>query len=111
MVEKNKRKSPVSKLQPHQVRIVGGLWKRTPLSVPDVAGLRPTSERVRETVFNWLAHLRRTDFGRLSCLDLFAGTGALGFEAASRGVAHVTMIEENKTAFSQMSFSFSGFFV
>lgn len=92
----------MKKPQQHQVRIVGGLWKRTPLPVPEVAGLRPTSERVRETVFNWLSHLRGTDFGRLRCLDLFAGTGALGFEAASRGVAHVTMIEENKIAFSHL---------
>lgn len=68
----------------HKVRIVGGMWKRTPLAVADVDGLRPTSERVRETLFNWLVHLRGNGFGRMNCLDLFAGTGALGFEAAQQ---------------------------
>lgn len=89
-------------MQENRVRIVGGMWKRTPLVVADVAGLRPTSERVRETLFNWLVHLRGNDFGKMHCLDMFAGTGALGFEAASRGVAHVTMIEENGTACTQL---------
>ena len=80
----------------HKIRIVGGQWKRTPLVVADVEGLRPTSDRVRETVFNWLMHMRGARFANMHCLDLFAGTGALGFEAASRGVAHVTMIEKNR---------------
>lgn len=86
----------------HKIRIVGGQWKRTPLVVADVEGLRPTSDRVRETVFNWLMHMRGARFANMHCLDLFAGTGALGFEAASRGVAHVTMIEKNRAAYEQL---------
>lgn len=76
------------------MRIVGGRWKRTPLSVPAVAGLRPTPDRVRETLFNWLGQ----DLTGLRCLDAFAGSGALGFEAASRGAAQVVMIERDRVA-------------
>lgn len=85
-----------------QVRIIGGQWKRTPLPVPDAAGLRPTPDRVRETVFNWLHVLFDGAWGRLTCLDLFAGTGALGFEAASRGAASVLMVEEHTPAVHQI---------
>lgn len=99
---KKQGKTSPAKAAAHKVRIVGGIWKRTPLAVADVAGLRPTSERVRETLFNWLVHLRGAGFGRMHCLDMFAGTGALGFEAASRGLAHVTMVEENRTAYAQL---------
>ena len=67
---------------PRQVRIIGGQWKRTPLPVPELEGLRPTPDRVRETVFNWIEHLKGGDWKRITSLDLFAGTGALGFEAA-----------------------------
>jgi 16S rRNA (guanine(966)-N(2))-methyltransferase RsmD len=79
------------------VRIVGGAWKRTPLTVPDVPGLRPTPDRVRETLFNWLLHLV-VDPGRLRGLDLFAGTGALGFELASRGARSVVLVESHPRA-------------
>jgi 16S rRNA (guanine966-N2)-methyltransferase len=79
---------------PGRVRIVGGLWKRTPLAVPAVAGLRPTPDRVRETVFNWLGQT----LDGVRCLDLFAGSGALGLEAASRGAASVVMVERDATA-------------
>jgi 16S rRNA (guanine966-N2)-methyltransferase len=79
---------------PHRVRIVGGAWKRTPLKVPDLPGLRPTPDRVRETLFNWLG---QSLDGR-HCLDAFAGTGALGLEAASRGAARVLMIERDRIA-------------
>jgi 16S rRNA (guanine966-N2)-methyltransferase len=82
-----------------KVRIVGGLYKRTPLSVPDLPGLRPTPDRVRETLFNWLSGF--TEGAR--CLDLFAGTGALGIEAASRGAKEVLLIESNKLAAAQIA--------
>lgn len=78
----------------HRVRIVGGQWKRTPIHVPDVAGLRPTPDRVRETLFNWLG--QRLDGWR--CLDLFAGSGVLGLEAASRGAAQVVLVERDRRA-------------
>ena len=86
----------------HQVRIIGGQWKRTPLPVLDAEGLRPTPDRVRETVFNWLNHLFDGGWQRLACLDLFAGTGALGFEAASRGAARVVMVEASMPAVRQL---------
>ncbi|WP_181321744.1 16S rRNA (guanine(966)-N(2))-methyltransferase RsmD [Trinickia symbiotica] len=82
----------------HTVRIIGGDWKRTPLPVLDLEGLRPTPDRVRETLFNWLG--QRLDGQR--CLDLFAGSGALGFEAASRGAARVVMVERNARAARQL---------
>ncbi|MBA3773738.1 MAG: 16S rRNA (guanine(966)-N(2))-methyltransferase RsmD [Ramlibacter sp.] len=75
----------------HEVRIIGGQWKRTRLAVPDKAGLRPTPDRVRETLFNWLGH----DLAGWRCVDAFAGTGALGLEAASRGAAHVLLVEQD----------------
>jgi 16S rRNA (guanine(966)-N(2))-methyltransferase RsmD len=87
----------------HQVRIIGGDWKRTPLPVLDVSGLRPTPDRVRETVFNWLTHLIDGHWAGVACLDLFAGTGALGFEAASRGAARVVMVEENQGVVAQLA--------
>ena len=76
------------------VRIVGGKWRRSPLAVASRAGLRPTPERVRETVFDWLNHLLGSLEG-LEALDLFAGSGAMGLEAASRGAARVRLIEKN----------------
>jgi 16S rRNA (guanine(966)-N(2))-methyltransferase RsmD len=84
--------------RPQQVRIIAGQWKRTPLPVATVDGLRPTPDRVRETVFNWLEHLQLRRWDNRRCLDLFAGTGALGFEAASRGAAEVVMVESNPIA-------------
>jgi 16S rRNA (guanine(966)-N(2))-methyltransferase RsmD len=84
------------------IRIVGGQYRRTPIVVPDVETLRPTPDRVRETLFNWLNHLWAGEFADKQVLDLFAGSGALGFEAASRGVAHVQMVERDKTAASAL---------
>ena len=86
----------------HQVRIIGGRWKRTPLPVLAADGLRPTPDRVRETVFNWLTHVIDGNWEAMHCLDLFAGTGALGFEAASRGAASVLMVEAHTPAVRQL---------
>jgi 16S rRNA (guanine966-N2)-methyltransferase len=87
---------------PQQVRIIGGAWKRTPLPVLDTLGLRPTPDRVRETVFNWINHLLGANWDHLDCLDLFAGSGALGFEAASRGARSVTMIDTHPAVLRQL---------
>ena len=76
---------------PGEVRIIGGIYKRTKLAVPDKPGLRPTPDRVRETLFNWLGQ----DLSGWHCVDPFAGTGALGLEAASRGAAAVWMGEQD----------------
>lgn len=78
---------------PQQVRIIGGMWRRSILQVANGEGLRPTPDRVRETVFNWLSHLFDNDWEARDVLDLFAGSGALGFEAASRGARSVTLVE------------------
>ena len=90
------------KSSPQQVRIIAGNWKRTPLTVLDAPGLRPTPDRVRETVFNWLGFLFDSDWSTRRCLDLFAGSGALGFEAASRGAAQVTLVEAYAPAVAQL---------
>ena len=79
------------KALPGEVRIIGGLYKRTKLPVPDKPGLRPTPDRVRETLFNWLGQ----DLTGWRCIDIFAGTGALGLEAASRGAAEVLLCEQD----------------
>lgn len=81
-----------------RVRIVGGQWRSRLIDVAKSPGLRPTPDRVRETLFNWLGQ----DLDGLSCLDLFAGTGILGFEAASRGAAHVSMVECNPRVFANL---------
>lgn len=76
---------------PSEVRIIGGRWKRSRLAVLDRPGLRPTPNRVRETLFNWLGQ----DLTGWRCLDAFAGSGALGFEAASRGASEVVLLERD----------------
>lgn len=78
-----------SKVRRHEVRLIGGRWKRSKLPVADIPGLRPTPDRVRETLFNWLGQ----DLSGWRCLDAFAGSGALGLEAASRGARSVLLIE------------------
>lgn len=98
-------KVPKHDKRPHEVRIIGGQWKRTRLAVADKPGLRPTPDRVRETLFNWLASLAGAGGGELPgwhCLDAFAGTGALGFEAASRGAASVLLCEQDPELVTQL---------
>ncbi|CAG2151997.1 Ribosomal RNA small subunit methyltransferase D [Cupriavidus campinensis] len=90
--------SPSPRQAPAQVRIIGGRWKRSLLPVLEAEGLRPTPDRVRETLFNWLGQ----DMSGMTCLDLFAGSGALGFEAASRGAAAVTLVEANPRVARQL---------
>ncbi len=80
------------------IRIISGLWRGRKLPVQDAQGLRPTTDRVKETLFNWLA----ADIPHARCLDLFAGSGGLGFEAASRQAELVTMIELHKPAYQQL---------
>lgn len=81
----------MSERRAHEVRIIGGQWKRSRLPVADRPGLRPSPDRVRETLFNWLGQ----DLGGWRVLDAFAGSGALGFEAASRGAASVRLLEQD----------------
>ena len=76
---------------PREVRVIGGSWKRSKLPVLDRPGLRPTPDRVRETLFNWLGQ----NLAGWRCVDAFAGTGALGFEAASRGAAEAVLLERD----------------
>lgn len=90
--------SPKNKPNTGFVRIISGLWRGRKLPVHDAEGLRPTTDRVKETLFNWLA----ADIPHARCLDLFAGSGGLGFEAASRQAELVTMVELNKQAHQQL---------
>ena len=80
------------------MRIIAGRYRGRRLAVPDLPGLRPTPDRVRETLFNWLGQW----LDGLSCLDLFAGSGALGFEAASRGAGRVVMVEDDPRAMAAL---------
>ena len=81
-----------------EIRIIAGEYRGRRIKVASRPGLRPTPDRVRETLFNWLGQW----LDGLSCLDLFAGSGALGFEAASRGAARVVMVESDRAAFSAL---------
>jgi len=80
------------------LRVIGGKYRSRQIRVPARPGLRPTPDRVRETLFNWLGQ----DLDGLACLDLYAGSGALGFEAASRGAARVVMVEQERDVFSHL---------
>ncbi len=102
-MQKKPAKVPVHRPPPPQhVRIIGGAWKRTQLPVLDALGLRPTPDRVRETVFNWISHQWGNDWSTAAVLDLFAGSGALGFEAASRGAPAVVMIDTHTPVVRQL---------
>lgn len=82
-----------------QLRIIAGQWRGRALHFPVESGLRPTHDRIRETLFNWL----QGDIVGANCLDLFAGSGALGFEALSRGAAHATMCEANFDVYTALT--------
>ncbi len=85
----------------NKIRIIGGQWRSRMLTFPNSAGLRPTPDRIRETVFNWLGQ----DMSGRSCLDLFAGSGVMGFEAASRGAEGVVMVESSPAVFQALKSS------
>ena len=87
-----------SKRTPGALRVIGGKYRSRLLRVPQRPGLRPTPDRVRETLFNWLGQ----DLSGLACLDLFAGSGALGFEAASRGATRVVLVEKDRAAVAEL---------
>lgn len=80
------------------MRVIGGKYRSRRLRVPARPGLRPTPDRVRETLFNWLGQ----DLAGLACLDLYAGSGALGFEAASRGARRVVLVEKDRVALAEL---------
>lgn len=84
--------------RPGAIRIIGGKWRGRKIAVPDLTGLRPTPDRVRETLFNWLT----ISLPNAYCLDAFAGTGALGFEALSRGAKQVVMVEQSSVALAAL---------
>lgn len=81
------------RIAPNTLRIIGGQWRGRKLKFPAIDAIRPTPDRVRETLFNWLQH----DIVGSRCLDLFAGSGALGIEALSRGAAHVVFVDREPT--------------
>lgn len=82
----------------NRIRIIGGVWRSRQITVLQQEGLRPSSDRVRETLFNWLGQ----DLSGLKVLDVFAGSGALGFESASRGAEKIVLIEKDKRTFKQL---------
>lgn len=85
-------------MKTNQLRVIGGKWRGRKLKFPDVVDLRPTTDRIRETLFNWLMN----DIVDADCLDLFAGSGALGFEALSRGAKNVIFVDQSGEAVDQL---------
>ncbi|MBI4193597.1 MAG: 16S rRNA (guanine(966)-N(2))-methyltransferase RsmD [Betaproteobacteria bacterium] len=85
-------------MKSNRVRIIGGAWRSRSITFPSRSDLRPTPDRVRETLFNWLGQ----DLTGKTCLDLYAGSGALGFEAASRGAGRVVMVERDAATFAAL---------
>jgi len=94
----NPRKQRRRAKPPGRVRIIGGAWRGRRIEVPSVPDLRPTPDRVRETLFNWLGQ----SLDGAVCLDLYAGSGVLGFEAASRGAARVVLVEQARAALATL---------
>ena len=94
---KTRAKSPQG-LQPSKLRIIGGRWRGVPIVFPARPELRPTPDRVRETIFNWLQPV----IADSRCLDLFAGSGALGFEALSRGAAQIVLVDRDRQIVEQL---------
>lgn len=92
-------------MQPGYVRIIAGKWRGRRLKVPNVTDLRPTPDRVRETLFNWLAPVIVDTY----CLDLFAGSGVLGFEALSRGAAKAVMVDQSKEVITLLQAELAAF--
>jgi 16S rRNA (guanine966-N2)-methyltransferase len=90
----DRRKSPARGAPAGSVRIIGGAWRGRRIEFPDLPGLRPTPDRIRETLFNWLQH----EIVGARCLDLFAGSGALGLEALSRGARDLVFVEQAPAA-------------
>jgi len=88
----------MQKILKNSVRIIGGKWRSRKIDFPSIEGLRPSPDRVRETLFNWLS----TYVVHARCLDLFAGSGALGFEALSRGAKEVVFVDSNKKSIEQI---------
>lgn len=99
--KKRSRQRPASGVQRarNELRIIGGAWRGRRVKFPDIAAIRPTPDRVRETLFNWLQH----DVAGSRCLDLFAGSGALGLEALSRGAARVVFVDRERDVIEQLS--------
>ena len=97
-MSRKSRSLPVSSKKPNSLRIIGGQWRGRKLLFPDLPGLRPTPDRVRETLFNWLTPIIHD----ARCLDLFTGSGALSLEALSRGARHATLIDQASKAISQL---------
>ena len=95
---RNRQQKPIKSATGH-IRIIAGKWRGRKLPVHDIQGLRPTTDRVKETVFNWLMN----DVHSSNCLDCFAGAGSLGFEALSRGASSTTFIEKDQQAATQLS--------
>jgi len=96
--QNNNKANKKSSSQSGEIRIIGGQWRGRKLKVQDKEGLRPTTDRLKETVFNWLM----MDVRQANVLDCFSGAGSLGFEAASRGASSVVCIEKNKIAVNQL---------
>lgn len=97
-INRQLKREPDNVVQSSKVRIIGGQWRSRKIQFPVVSGLRPTADPIRETLFNWL----QNEIAGRTCLDLFAGSGACGFEALSRGAKRVVFIENNRLAYDSL---------